>query len=217
MRDVSLVADRADPARLGLRVAEKPDSQDICFVPSGRYHEVVARFRPDAAEPGEIAHLDGRVLGRHAGVARFTVGQGRGLGAASLSVPDRILAAAVAYQSGCEPRPYRERLSADAAARRLADRVRAGELDAAAAEAVLQAAGHRDGRAGLRPGGLTPREIEVLGLLARGASNRQIASALTISEKTARNHVERIYAKIGVSNRIGAGLYAVEHGLAATT
>ncbi|MGA5467058.1 HD domain-containing phosphohydrolase [Mycobacterium sp. NPDC050041] len=144
-------------------------------------------------------------------------GYPRGLGAASLSVPDRILAAAVAYQSGCEPRPYRERLSADAAARRLADRVRAGELDAAAAEAVLQAAGHRDGRAGLRPGGLTPREIEVLGLLARGASNRQIASALTISEKTARNHVERIYAKIGVSNRIGAGLYAVEHGLAATT
>jgi tRNA-specific 2-thiouridylase len=74
---------RAEAARLGLPVAEKPDSQDICFVPSGRYHEVVARFRPDAAEAGEIAHLDGRVLGRHAGVARFTVGQGRGLGAAS--------------------------------------------------------------------------------------------------------------------------------------
>jgi tRNA-specific 2-thiouridylase len=74
---------RAEAARLGLRVAEKPDSQDICFVPSGRYHEVVARFRPDAAEGGEIAHLDGRVLGRHAGVARYTVGQGRGLGAAS--------------------------------------------------------------------------------------------------------------------------------------
>ena len=77
---------RAEAARLGLRVAEKPDSQDICFVPSGRYHEVVARFRPDAAEPGEIAHLDGRVLGRHAGVARYTVGQGRGLGAASRDV-----------------------------------------------------------------------------------------------------------------------------------
>jgi tRNA-specific 2-thiouridylase len=74
---------RAEAARLGLPVAEKPDSQDICFVPSGRYHEVVAQLRPDAAEPGEIAHLDGRVLGRHAGVARYTVGQGRGLGAAS--------------------------------------------------------------------------------------------------------------------------------------
>ena len=86
---------RAEAARLGLRVAEKPDSQDICFVPSGRYHEAVARFRPDAAEPGEIAHLDGRVLGRHAGVARFTVGQGRGLGAASRDGEERLYVAAL--------------------------------------------------------------------------------------------------------------------------
>ena len=74
---------RAVAVRLGLAVAEKPDSQDICFVPAGKYHETVARLRPDAAEAGEIAHLDGRVLGRHAGVARVTVGQGRGLGTAS--------------------------------------------------------------------------------------------------------------------------------------
>jgi tRNA-uridine 2-sulfurtransferase len=86
---------RAEAARLGLRVAEKPDSQDICFVPSGRYHEVVARFRPDAAEAGEIAHLDGRVLGRHAGVARFTVGQGRGLGTASRDGEERLYVAAL--------------------------------------------------------------------------------------------------------------------------
>ena len=86
---------RAEAARLGLRVAEKPDSQDICFVPSGRYHEVVGRFRPDAAEPGEIAHLDGRVLGRHAGVARYTVGQGRGLGPASRDGEERLYVAAV--------------------------------------------------------------------------------------------------------------------------
>jgi len=74
---------RAHAARLGLAVAEKPDSQDICFVPSGRYHELVAKLRPDAAEPGEIVHADGRVLGAHAGVTRYTVGQGKGLGAAS--------------------------------------------------------------------------------------------------------------------------------------
>ena len=74
---------RAVAARLGLAVAEKPDSQDICFVPAGRYHDVVAKHRPDAAEPGEIVHLDGRVLGRHQGIARYTVGQGRGLGQAS--------------------------------------------------------------------------------------------------------------------------------------
>ena len=86
---------RAEAARLGLRVAEKPDSQDICFVPSGRYHEAVARVRPDAAEPGEIAHIDGRVLGRHDGVARYTVGQGRGLGAASHDGGERLYVAAL--------------------------------------------------------------------------------------------------------------------------
>ncbi len=71
---------RAEAARLGLVVAEKPDSQDICFVPQGRYHEVVEKLRPDAAGPGEIVDSGGRVLGRHAGIARYTVGQGRGLG-----------------------------------------------------------------------------------------------------------------------------------------
>jgi tRNA-specific 2-thiouridylase len=64
----------------GLVVAEKPDSQDICFVPTGRYTDLVARLMPEASEPGDIAHVDGRVLGRHAGVMRFTVGQRRGLG-----------------------------------------------------------------------------------------------------------------------------------------
>ena len=74
---------RAHAARLGLQVAEKPDSQDLCFVPEGSYADSVARMRPDAALPGEIVSQDGRVLGQHAGIARFTVGQGRGLGAAS--------------------------------------------------------------------------------------------------------------------------------------
>jgi tRNA-specific 2-thiouridylase len=74
---------RALAERFGLEVADKPDSQDICFVPEGRYAELVQKLRPDAAEPGEIAHLDGRVLGRHAGVIGFTIGQRRGLGVAS--------------------------------------------------------------------------------------------------------------------------------------
>lgn len=68
--------------RLGLPVAGKPDSQDICFVPSGRYTEIVERLKPDAAAPGEIVHVDGRVLGRHAGIMNFTIGQRRGLGLA---------------------------------------------------------------------------------------------------------------------------------------
>ncbi len=72
---------RAHAMRLGLEVADKPDSQDLCFVPDGKYAAVVEKLRPDAAAAGEIVTQDGRVLGQHAGVARFTVGQGRGLGA----------------------------------------------------------------------------------------------------------------------------------------
>jgi HD-GYP domain-containing protein (c-di-GMP phosphodiesterase class II) len=140
-------------------------------------------------------------------------GYPRGLAATALSLPDRILAAAVSYQSGCEPRPYREEMSPGAAVRRLQQRVRAGELDPVAVEAVLHAAGRPAQRPTSRPGGLTPREIEVLCLVARGASNKEIAAALVISEKTARNHVERTYAKIGVSNRIGASMYALRQGL----
>jgi tRNA-uridine 2-sulfurtransferase len=64
---------------LNLPVAAKPDSQDICFVPSGRYADVIARLRPDAVEGGDIVHVDGRVLGRHDGIIKFTVGQRRGL------------------------------------------------------------------------------------------------------------------------------------------
>ena len=70
---------RAEAAALGLKVADKPDSQDICFVPEGKYTTVIDRLRPQGAEPGEIVHTDGRVLGRHEGVTRYTVGQRRGL------------------------------------------------------------------------------------------------------------------------------------------
>ncbi len=71
---------RAHARRLGLDIADKPDSQDICFVPDGRYVDTVRRLRPDAAEPGEIVDLDGRPLGVHGGIAGYTVGQRRGLG-----------------------------------------------------------------------------------------------------------------------------------------
>jgi tRNA-specific 2-thiouridylase len=69
-------------AEIGLSVADKPDSQDICFVPEGKYTTVIDKLRPHGAEPGDIVHLDGRVLGRHAGVTRYTVGQRRGLNVA---------------------------------------------------------------------------------------------------------------------------------------
>ena len=74
---------RGHARRLGLDIAEKPDSQDICFVPQGRYSDVVRRLRPGAADPGDIVHVDGRVVGQHSGIIDFTIGQRRGLGISS--------------------------------------------------------------------------------------------------------------------------------------
>ncbi|MCX5481016.1 tRNA 2-thiouridine(34) synthase MnmA [Kaistia geumhonensis] len=74
---------RALARELGLEVADKHDSQDICFVPGGRYAEVIAKLRPHAAEPGEVVHIDGTVLGRHDGIIHYTIGQRRGLGVAA--------------------------------------------------------------------------------------------------------------------------------------
>jgi tRNA-specific 2-thiouridylase len=73
---------RAAAAELNLAVADKPDSQDICFVPEGRYTTVIDRLRPHGAEAGDIVHMDGRALGRHEGVTRYTIGQRRGLNVA---------------------------------------------------------------------------------------------------------------------------------------
>jgi tRNA-specific 2-thiouridylase len=73
--------------RLGLSVSEKPDSQDICFVPTGGYASVVEKYRPGALEPGEIVHMDGRVLGQHTGIINYTIGQRRGIG---VSGPDPL-------------------------------------------------------------------------------------------------------------------------------
>ncbi len=78
--DLTKQETRAIAADMALPVAEKPDSQDICFVPSGRYASVVERLKPGAADEGDIVHMDGRVLGRHKGVIHYTIGQRRGLG-----------------------------------------------------------------------------------------------------------------------------------------
>ena len=78
---------RALAREFGLEVADKPDSQDICFVPDGNYASVIGKLRPGAAEPGEIVHADGRVLGTHEGVIHYTIGQRRGLGIGGLADP----------------------------------------------------------------------------------------------------------------------------------
>ena len=128
-------------------------------------------------------------------------------------MPDRILAAAVSYQSALRTAAVPAELSAGARRRRLKRRVRAGELDSAAVDAVLHAAGHAAHGRTRGPTGSPPARSRCCAWSPRGASNKEIAAALVISEKTARNHVERTYAKIGASNRIGASMYALQHGL----
>jgi HD-GYP domain-containing protein (c-di-GMP phosphodiesterase class II) len=140
-------------------------------------------------------------------------GYPRALVGATISVPARIIGTADAYQAMREPRPYRPARSDVEAAAELRADVRAGRLDADVVEAVLGAAGHRTVRRREGPAGLTQREVEVLRLLARGLSNKDIAGELVISPKTVANHVEHIYAKIGASTRARASLFAVQHGL----
>jgi HD-GYP domain-containing protein (c-di-GMP phosphodiesterase class II) len=140
-------------------------------------------------------------------------GYPRGLSGGALSPEGRVLAAADFYHSRTEPRPHRPACLAAEAAARLQAEARAGRIDSGAAAAVLSAAGHPATRRPARPADLTGREIEVLQLLARGLSNREIAERLVISRKTAGHHIEHIYAKTGTTNRALASLFAANHGL----
>ncbi len=140
-------------------------------------------------------------------------GYHRGVAAPSLDPMVRLLAAADAYQAMTEPRPYREALSPAEAADALTGEVRAGRLASEAANAVLEAAGHPSPSIE-RPAGLTEREFEVVGLLARGLQTKQVAHLLQISTKTADYHIQNAYRKMGVSTRAGATLFAMQHGLA---
>jgi HD-GYP domain-containing protein (c-di-GMP phosphodiesterase class II) len=136
-----------------------------------------------------------------------------GLAGGAISPLARVLGAADAYQAMREPRPYREPRPAGDAAAELRAEVRSGRLESDAVEAVLAAAGHRVVRRRAGPAGLTAREVEVLRLVAHGLSNKEIAQRLVISPKTTGNHIEHIYTKIGTSNRAGASLFAMQHGL----
>ena len=135
--------------------------------------------------------------------------------APDLSPSARILAAAEAYQTAREARPHRPAMTAEAAAARSRALVRAGKLCPDATEAVLTAAGQASRRAAAAstPAGLTAREMEVLGLIAAGHTAKETARVLKISPKTADNHIQNLYAKIGVSTRAGAALFALERGL----
>ena len=139
-------------------------------------------------------------------------GYHRGAPGAALPLPARLLAAADAYHAMTEPRPHRDALTAEQAAEQLAREAGAGRLDADAVAAVVEAAGQRAPQVE-RPAGLTHREAEVIGMLARGLQTKQVARGLGISVKTADRHIQHAYRKIGVSTRAAATLFAMEHGL----
>jgi len=141
-------------------------------------------------------------------------GYHRGCGVAELDPAARTLAAADAFHAMTEARPHRAALAPDAAAAELSAEARAGRLDVRCVEAVLAAAGQRGER--VRPplpAGLTEREAQVLGLVARGLTNREVAARLGSAPKTVGNQVQAAYGKIGVSTRAAAALFAAEHGL----
>ncbi|MGZ3624062.1 MAG: HD domain-containing phosphohydrolase [Ktedonobacteraceae bacterium] len=164
------------------------------------------------ARPGMLAQLGALAALHHERLNGS--GYYRGLPASLLSPAARILAAADVYHAMIEPRPHRPALEPAIAAEQLQREVRAGRLDSEAVNGVLTAAGHQV-RAGRREfvAGLSEREIEVLRLIARGYTIKQIAGILTLSEKTVDNHIQHIYNKIGVSTRAGATLFAMEHDL----
>jgi HD-GYP domain-containing protein (c-di-GMP phosphodiesterase class II) len=144
-------------------------------------------------------------------------GYHRGAMAAGIPSLARLLGAADAFHAMGEDRPHRPALAPKARVAQLRADARAGRLDPAAVDAVLQAAGHAPRARRPSPAGLTPREVEVLVLAARGATNRAIGETLGISAKTAGHHIQHIYTKVGVSTRAGAALFAIQHGLVQST
>lgn len=166
-----------------------------------------------------------RVLARPAALARIGAiaafahermdgsGYHRGASGPAIPMPGRVLAAACAFRAMIEPRAHRDALTVSQAAATLRGEARAGRLDVDATDAVLTAAGTGTRRRAVGPAGLTAREVEVLALIARGATSNDVARRLGIARKTAGTHIERIYAKTGASSRSTATLFALRNGL----
>ena len=165
-------------------LASSPSLQPICAI-AGMHHE----------------RLDGS-------------GYHRGSAASAIPMAARVIAVADAFAAMTRPRPHRGPLAAEQAARELAADAEAGRFDHDATDAVLAEAGQQVGvRRRSWPAGLSDRETEVLALIAEGLSNPEVAGRLFISRRTAEHHVQHIYAKIGVSTRAAAALFAVQHDL----
>lgn len=172
---------------------------------SSYYTERVLARTPALARVGAVASL----------VHERMDGSGfhRGVTGSGTAMPGRVLAAACCFRSMTESRAHRDAITVKQAATALRSEARAGRLDAEAVEAVLVAAGEGGRRRAVGPAGLTTREVEVLRLIARGATTREVAKSLHIGASTAGTHIERIYTKTGASSRSTATLFALRHGL----
>ncbi len=166
--------------------------------------ERLLRMRPSLAVLADI-------VGRHHERLDGS-GYHRGCRAAELSPASRVVAAAEAFRTATESRPHRPALRPEAAAARLNAAIRAGAICPLAGAAVIEAAGQRALAQGDGRTTLTPRENEVLLHLTSGLTVKGVARALGVSTKTADNHVQNLYGKLGVSTRAAAVLWAVEHG-----
>ena len=230
------VAELAEGAARGLRLSE---SDVVTLRRAALLHDLGRAGVPNSAweRPGPLTSADWervrlhayhseRILARSPSLAALATvagmhherqdgsGYHRQTRAAAIPLATRLLAAADVYQALTQARPHRPAQPAEAAASQLAAEVRAGRLDRVAVEAVLAAAGHQ-ARYVRRvwPSGLSDREVEVLRLMARGCSTREIARELVISPKTADHHLQHAYAKIGVSTRASATMFVLEHEL----
>lgn len=172
---------------------------------SSYYTERVLSRTPTLARIGAVASL----------VHERMDGSGfhRGVSGSGIGMPGRVLAAACHFRSMIEPRAHRSATTTKDAAIALRAEARAGRLDAEAVDAILAAAGAGGRRRVAGPAGLTSREVEVLRLIARGATTREVARALGIGQSTAGTHIERIYTKTGASSRSTATLFALRNGL----
>lgn len=169
------------------------------------YHSERILARSPVLEP--LAGIAGRHHERPDGS-----GYHRGATGTQIPVEARLLAVADVFQALTQSRPHRPAVTAEEAAARIESSAAAGRFDPECVVAVVAAAGERPSRTRW-PEGLSDREVEVLRLVARGLSNRDVAGELHISKRTAEHHVQHIYAKIGASTRAAAALFAVEHGL----
>lgn len=224
----ALAAGAAEAA--GLPASDVTDLRRAGLLHDLGYAAIPAQFR--LGEGGGAEHVrlhpyyGERLLSRSPALAHLGVlvaehherldGSGfhRGRKAAELSLASRLLAVAEAYQGLIENRPFRVTLTPAQAANAVRQDARNGLFDGAAVDAVLRAAGlHFRGKKPSLVAGMTAREVEVLRLVALGHPIKDIATGLGIAPKTVDNHIQGVYAKIGVKTRAGATLFAIEHGL----